>query len=115
MFGQTLNRTENIIKNSEIRIQDLDAQVRALKLENEKLKRENDELRERAIASYVIHINKQIYLFSLYSGIDEGRRLMANRDSLSYAAELEVLSKDEVRIEIVLNSFPKDVLLIRMI
>ncbi len=32
MFGQTLNRTESIIKSSEIRIQDLDAQVRALKL-----------------------------------------------------------------------------------
>ncbi len=32
MFGHTLNRTESIIKTSEIRIQDLDAQVRALKL-----------------------------------------------------------------------------------
>ncbi len=37
------------------------------------------------------------FYFFLYSGIDEGRRLMANRGSLSYAAELEVLSKDEVR------------------
>lgn len=31
MFGQTLSRTETMIKSSEIRIQDLDAQVRALK------------------------------------------------------------------------------------
>ena len=30
---------------------------------------------------------------------------MANRDSLSYAAELEVLSKDEVRKEFILYSF----------
>jgi hypothetical protein len=80
MFGHTLNRTESIIKTSEIRIQDLDAQVRALKLENEKLKHENEELRERAVAS----------------GYHEGRLLMANRDTLSYAAELEVLSKDEL-------------------
>ncbi|CAF2632470.1 unnamed protein product [Rotaria sp. Silwood2] len=80
MFSHTLINTENIIKTSEIRIQDLDAQVRALKLENEKLKHENDELRERAVAS----------------GIDEGRRLMTHQGSLSYAAELEVLSKDEL-------------------
>ncbi|CAF4244312.1 unnamed protein product, partial [Adineta steineri] len=79
-FGRTLTRTESIIKTSEIRIQDLDAQVQSLKLENEKLKYENEELRERAVAS----------------GIHEGRRLMANPDTLSYAAELEVLSKDEV-------------------
>ncbi|CAF4342510.1 unnamed protein product, partial [Adineta steineri] len=78
-FGRTLTRTESIIKTSEIRIQDLDAQVQSLKLENEKLKYENEELRERAVAS----------------GIHEGRRLMANPDTLSYAAELEVLSKDE--------------------
>jgi hypothetical protein len=31
-----------------------------------------------------------------YSGIDEGRRLMADPNTPSYAAELEVLSKDEV-------------------
>jgi hypothetical protein len=31
MFGHTLSRTESIIKSSEMRIQDLDAQVRALK------------------------------------------------------------------------------------
>ncbi|CAF3702486.1 unnamed protein product [Rotaria sp. Silwood1] len=79
-FSHTLYNTENIIKTTEIRIQDLDAQVRALKLENEKLKHENDELRERAVAI----------------GIDEGRRLMSNQSSLSYAAELEVLSKDEI-------------------
>ncbi|CAF4845876.1 unnamed protein product, partial [Rotaria sp. Silwood1] len=79
-FSHTLYNTENIIKTTEIRIQDLDAQVRALKLENEKLKHENDELRERAVAI----------------GIDEGRRLMSNQSSLSYAAELEVLSKDEL-------------------
>ncbi|CAF1114242.1 unnamed protein product [Adineta steineri] len=79
-FGRTLTRTESIIKTSEIRIQDLDAQVQSLKLENEKLKYENEELRERAVAS----------------GIHEGRRLMANPDTLSYAAELEVLSKDEL-------------------
>ncbi|UJR31452.1 hypothetical protein I4U23_018943 [Adineta vaga] len=79
-FGRTLTRTESIIKSSEIRIQDLDAQVQSLKLENQKLKCENEELRERAVVT----------------GIDEGRRLMANPDSLSYAAELEVLSKDEV-------------------
>jgi hypothetical protein len=30
------------------------------------------------------------------SGVNEGRRLMANSDTPSYAAELEVLSKDEV-------------------
>ncbi|CAF0904730.1 unnamed protein product [Adineta steineri] len=80
MFSHTINRTENMIKSSEIRIQDLDAQVRALKLENEKLKQENDELKERAVVT----------------GFHEGRRLMANRDSLSYAAELEFLSKDEL-------------------
>ncbi|UJR31450.1 hypothetical protein I4U23_018943 [Adineta vaga] len=79
-FGRTLTRTESIIKSSEIRIQDLDAQVQSLKLENQKLKCENEELRERAVVT----------------GIDEGRRLMANPDSLSYAAELEVLSKDEL-------------------
>jgi len=32
MLGQTLNRTESLIKTSELRLQDLDAQVRALKL-----------------------------------------------------------------------------------
>jgi chromosome segregation ATPase len=79
-FGRTLTRTESIIKSSEVRIMDLDAQVRALKLENEKLKHENDELRERAVAA----------------GIDEGRRLMADPNTPSYAAELEVLSKDEL-------------------
>ncbi|CAF4214636.1 unnamed protein product, partial [Rotaria magnacalcarata] len=31
-------------------------------------------------------------------GLHEGRRLMADPDTPSYAAELEVLSKDEVRI-----------------
>jgi hypothetical protein len=80
MFGRTLSRTESIIKSSEMRIQDLDAQVRALTLDNQRLKHENDELREKAVVA----------------GIDEGRRLMANRDSQSYAAELEVLSKDEL-------------------
>ena len=35
MFGHTLDRTENILKTSEIRIQDLDAQVRGLKLVGE--------------------------------------------------------------------------------
>jgi hypothetical protein len=80
IFGRTLTRTESIIKTSEVRILDLDAQVRALKLENEKLKHENDELRERAVAV----------------GINEGRRLMSNPNTPSYAAELEVLSKDEV-------------------
>ncbi|CAF3869968.1 unnamed protein product, partial [Rotaria sordida] len=80
MFSHTLSNTESIIKTSEIRIQDLDAQVRALKLENEKIKHENEELRERAVAV----------------GINEGRRLMTNQGSLSYAAELEVLSKDEL-------------------
>jgi hypothetical protein len=32
IFGRTLTRTESIIKTSEVRILDLDAQVRALKL-----------------------------------------------------------------------------------
>jgi len=32
-----------------------------------------------------------------YRGLHEGRRLMADPDTPSYAAELEVLSKDEVR------------------
>ncbi len=79
MFGRTLSRTESIIKSSEIRIQDLDAQVRALKFvcdgkistkerrtisfqENEKLKHENEELRERAVVSYVTRKEKYIYL-----------------------------------------------------
>ncbi|CAF4569500.1 unnamed protein product, partial [Rotaria magnacalcarata] len=44
--------------------------------ENEKLLNENEELRERAVID----------------GIDEGRRLMNSHSSLSYAAELEVLS-----------------------
>ncbi|CAF1250062.1 unnamed protein product [Adineta ricciae] len=78
--GRSLTGTESVLKSSELRIQELDAQVQSLKLENQKLKNENEELRERAVAS----------------GIDEGRRLMANPDSLSYAAELEVLSKDEL-------------------
>ncbi|CAM4813957.1 unnamed protein product [Rotaria magnacalcarata] len=80
IFAHTLSRTEDIIKTSEIRIQELDAQVHALKLENEKLLNENEELRERAVID----------------GIDEGRRLMNSHSSLSYAAELEVLSKDEL-------------------
>ncbi|CAM2715521.1 unnamed protein product [Rotaria socialis] len=80
IFAHTLSRTEDIIKTSEIRIQELDAQVQALKLENEKLLSENEELRERAVID----------------GIDEGRRLMNSHSSLSYAAELEVLSKDEL-------------------
>ncbi|CAF4531243.1 unnamed protein product, partial [Rotaria magnacalcarata] len=83
IFAHTLSRTEDIIKTSEIRIQELDAQVHALKLENEKLLNENEELRERAVID----------------GIDEGRRLMNSHSSLSYAAELEVLSKDEVNNE----------------
>jgi len=53
-----------------------------LKLENEKLKHENEELRERAVAA----------------GINEGRRLMSDPNTPSYAAELEVLSKDELVI-----------------
>jgi hypothetical protein len=48
---------------------------------------------------YVLENEKKFYRNSFFfnRGIHEGRRLMANRDSLSYAAELEVLSKDEVR------------------
>ncbi|CAF5126830.1 unnamed protein product, partial [Rotaria magnacalcarata] len=52
IFAHTLSRTEDIIKTSEIRIQELDAQVHALKLENEKLLNENEELRERAVIEY---------------------------------------------------------------
>jgi hypothetical protein len=48
MFGRTLTRTESIIKTSEIRILDLDAQVRALKLVRSKIFKE-----------------KQIHFFSL--------------------------------------------------
>lgn len=80
VLGRSITRTESILKSSEVRILDLDAQVRALKLENDKLKQENEELRERAVAE----------------GIHEGRRLMADPDTPSYAAELEVLSKDEL-------------------
>ena len=40
---------------------------------------------------------ESIDFFLVLSGIDEGRRLVANRDLQSYAAELEFLSKDEVR------------------
>lgn len=68
--GRSLTRTESILKTSEVRILDLDAQVRALKIvsskrlskhqrsnlvfalqENEKLKHENEELREHAVAA----------------------------------------------------------------
>jgi len=80
VLGRSITRTESILKSSEVRILDLDAQVRALKLENDKLKQENEELRERAVAE----------------GLHEGRRLMADPDTPSYAAELEVLSKDEL-------------------
>jgi hypothetical protein len=45
---------------------------------------------------YLIEMNFFSRKLSLYSGIHEGRQLMANSDSQSYAAELEVLSKDEV-------------------
>jgi len=50
VLGRSITRTESILKSSEVRILDLDAQVRALKLENDKLKQENEELRERAVA-----------------------------------------------------------------
>ena len=46
---------------------------------------------------YLIKIESFFQKFFLYSGIHEGRNLMANADSHSFAAELEVLSKDEVR------------------
>lgn len=39
--------------------------------------------------------------------MNEGRRLVANSDTQSYAAELEVLSKDEVRKRSLLGNFPK--------
>ncbi|CAF4196089.1 unnamed protein product, partial [Rotaria magnacalcarata] len=55
------------------------AQIKQLKLENEKLISENKELQDRAVVA----------------GLHEGRRLMADPDTPSYAAELEVLSKDE--------------------
>ena len=55
-------------------------------------------MRERAVAAYVDPTKEMSWNSSiLFSrGIDEGRRLMASRGSQSYAAELEVLSKDEV-------------------
>jgi cell division protein FtsB len=75
-------RTESFVTTSEVRFLDLEEQIRSLKLENEKLKHENEELREHAVAV----------------GVNEGRRLMASSDTPSYAAELEVLSKDELVI-----------------
>ncbi|CAF1511657.1 unnamed protein product [Rotaria magnacalcarata] len=78
--GRTLSRTESIISKSETRIEDLMAQIKQLKLENEKLISENKELQDRAVVA----------------GLHEGRRLMADPDTPSYAAELEVLSKDEL-------------------
>lgn len=36
------------------------------------------------------------YIFFLSSGIHEGRKLMTDPDTPSFAAELEYLSKDEV-------------------
>ncbi|CAF1039798.1 unnamed protein product [Adineta ricciae] len=80
MFGHTLTRTENIIKSSEIRIQDLDAQVRALKQENEILKLENEKMKEDAVIS----------------GIKEGRGILNDHGSLPWDEQLELLSKDEL-------------------
>ncbi|CAF3760049.1 unnamed protein product [Rotaria sordida] len=79
-FGRTYTRTGSILKASETRIENLFAELQELKLENETLKRENRELREHPVVA----------------GFHEGRHLLANPDTPSFAAELEVLSKDEL-------------------
>ena len=77
--------------------------------ENEKLKHENDDLRERAVVSYVFLGNLiKTKSFSFFaSGFQEGRRLVGDSDNPSYAAELEVLSKDEVRKNQIIFSYSK--------
>ncbi|CAF2630467.1 unnamed protein product [Rotaria sp. Silwood2] len=79
-LSRTYSRTGSILKASEIRIEDLVAELQGLKSENEKLKRENKELRENPVVA----------------GVNEGRHLLASPDTPSFAAELEVLSKDEL-------------------
>ncbi|CAF3599334.1 unnamed protein product [Rotaria sp. Silwood1] len=79
-LSRTYSRTGSILKASEIRMEDLIAELQELKLENEKLRRENKELRENPVVA----------------GLNEGRHLLANPDTQSFAAELEVLSKDEL-------------------
>lgn len=68
---------------------------RKMKDLNKKIK--NSEIMLLSCTYFLVKVN---YFLSIIfsSGVNEGRLLMSNPDSTSYAAELEVLSKDEVRI-----------------
>ncbi|CAF5161655.1 unnamed protein product, partial [Rotaria sp. Silwood1] len=61
-LSRTYSRTGSILKASEIRMEDLIAELQELKLENEKLRRENKELRENPVVAYVFRKHKDLFV-----------------------------------------------------